>query len=64
MIKAGDLVRLKSGGPLMVAYYIDDHTYIHCNWFTRYDELKMVYVKPELLRIANFTVVDMIGGLL
>ena len=31
--KVGDLVRLKSGGPIMTVYTIDDDD-IHTNWFT------------------------------
>jgi uncharacterized protein YodC (DUF2158 family) len=51
MFKAGDVVQLKSGGPLMTVLEIDGNK-VQCRWFDKTDE-KSSSFQSELLQAAN-----------
>lgn len=47
--KVGDLVQLKSGGPLMVIRSIDSDGDVYCEWFDSKQELKGNSFVPQQL---------------
>ena len=51
-LKIGDIVRLKSGGPLMtVSSFKDDQVY--CRWFAgEYDKVYIDYFLPDTLQLV------------
>lgn len=51
MFKIGDVVQLKSGGPLMTVFEIDGSS-VHCRWFDGHDE-KASSFPSEMLKAAN-----------
>ena len=51
MFKAGDVVQLKSGGPLMTVFEIDGNL-ASCRWFSGNDE-KASSFPMELLKPAD-----------
>jgi uncharacterized protein YodC (DUF2158 family) len=51
--KVGDIVQLKSGGPVMTVTSIrNDIGQVACNWFLR-DEAKNGWFPPEALEAAK-----------
>ncbi|MCB2191787.1 MAG: DUF2158 domain-containing protein [Deltaproteobacteria bacterium] len=51
--KAGDIVRLKSGGPKMTVRSIDtNHGLIYCQWFDNKKMFQESFV-PESLELAD-----------
>ncbi len=46
-IKVGDVVVLKSGGPLMTVDYIDDN-FVYCVWFDGKEPKKQEFVSDIL----------------
>lgn len=38
--KPGDVVQLKSGGPIMTVKFLDEDGDIYCEWFDKKEELK------------------------
>jgi uncharacterized protein YodC (DUF2158 family) len=51
MFKAGDVVQLKSGGPLMTVSEVDGNS-VHCRWFSANEE-KASSFPSELLKPAD-----------
>ena len=51
MFRVGDVVQLKSGGPLMTVSEIDGNV-VHCRWFLQQEE-KSSSFPSELLQPAN-----------
>jgi uncharacterized protein YodC (DUF2158 family) len=51
MFKAGDVVQLKSGGPLMTVSEIDGNS-VQCRWFNGNEEKASSY-PSDILRVAN-----------
>ena len=52
-ISPGDLVILKSGGPVMtVAFLRTDNRHIHCEWFDEDVVLQSHTFRPESLKHA------------
>ena len=51
MFKAGDVVQLKSGGPLMTVSEADGNV-VQCRWFNGTEEKASSYT-PELLKPAD-----------
>ena len=52
MINSGDLVRLKSGGPVMTVSWIQ-RTEAYCTWFDSSDELKNAPFKIAQLKVVD-----------
>jgi uncharacterized protein YodC (DUF2158 family) len=55
MFKAGDVVQLKSGGPLMTILEVasrDGRDMVHCIWAAGTDE-KSSWYPQEVLKMAN-----------
>lgn len=51
--KVGDVVQLKSGGPLMTVSYLSDKGKFTCYWFNESGgayESKFAEFKPEMLK--------------
>ena len=51
----GDLVRLKSGGPVMTAErvsYMSYDSYAHCTWFNAREQMQKAYFKTAALEPA------------
>ena len=56
-MKIGDLVQLKSGGPVMtVAYVNGDGTEVTCNWFLDNENKKAVFHPNQLETGGGLTV--------
>lgn len=51
MFKIGDLVKLKSGGPIMTVSWIDGES-CYCTFFTSDMELKEVKLQNQTLKAA------------
>ncbi len=51
-MKVGDVVQLKSGGPLMTVSDIEDED-VYCNWFDKNDKLV-----SSSFRILQLKIVD------
>ncbi|NBB25675.1 DUF2158 domain-containing protein [Porphyrobacter sp. SLTP] len=51
MIQAGDLVRLKSGGPIMTVGWMRDEK-ISCEWFDERNELKSSIFRYQQLELV------------
>ena len=51
MFKAGDVVQLKSGGPLMTVSEVNG-SIVHCRWFVGAEE-KSSSFSPEMLKAAS-----------
>lgn len=51
--KNGDLVRLKSGGPLMTVIENDPNQGIRCCWFDKNEEIKAQAFANGLLNIES-----------
>lgn len=51
MFRAGDVVQLKSGGPLMTVSEIDGNT-VHCGWMAGTEE-KSSSFPSEMLKSAS-----------
>lgn len=49
---AGDLVQLKSGGPVMTVGWVE-HGAAHCNWFDERNELKSASFSVQQLRVVD-----------
>lgn len=50
-MQVGDLVRLKSGGPIMTVSWVEDrYSNVGCNWFNQHDELKSATFQNDELR--------------
>ena len=47
--KAGDTVRLKSGGPLMTVNHISRDGEVWCEWFDDSNAPQKHYFRPEML---------------
>ena len=55
-IKAGDVVQLKSGGPLMTVHSIGNYNGIEsasCMWFEKNKQEKGVFALPMLAKEAD-----------
>lgn len=49
-LKAGDVVMLKSGGPIMVISYVDTFNNLaHCEWFCE-GQIKQYRFNPKTLK--------------
>jgi len=48
-MQVGDLVRLKSGGPVMTVSWLNSGD-VGCNWFNQSDELKTAHFRAAELR--------------
>lgn len=55
MFNRGDIVTLKSGGPLMTVSGIPNQhsSACHCQWFDQSDELQNAQFRPEALVLAK-----------
>lgn len=52
-IGAGDIVILKSGGPLMTVTMLDQNGYIVTRWFNRNDDMKEgTFLPSELTKVG------------
>jgi len=57
-IKDGDIVMLKSGGPLMVVDSVhNDGFELHCVWFSGYEKMEG-YFKENSLKIKKTNEID------
>jgi uncharacterized protein YodC (DUF2158 family) len=52
MFKKGEVVQLKSGGPLMGVSDVDGNT-VHCRWFDKNNEEKSSSFPAEMLQAAS-----------
>ena len=52
-LKTGDLVRVKSGGPVMTAAFKDDYGRMSCVWFNDKKEHKQEFFQLETLTNAE-----------
>ncbi len=53
-LMAGDVVRLRSGGPLMTVAFIDpDYSRIDCSWFWRSTRYSQSFTFSELTRVEG-----------
>jgi uncharacterized protein YodC (DUF2158 family) len=55
-VRAGDVVRLKSGGPWMTAERVDyrpEHPYAHCLWMDSRKMIRSAFIKLDALEIAG-----------
>ena len=55
-VKAGDVVRLKSGGPRMTAERVDHRVelpYAHCIWIDARSAARTMFVKLDALELAS-----------
>lgn len=51
-MKSGDLVQLKSGGPVMTVGWVE-HGGAQCNWFDERNELKSAHFATSQLRLVD-----------
>ncbi len=54
-LKIGDVVKLKSGGPIMTIHFIDKSGgSINCQWFAgdKLDKLENGYFSPDSLQLV------------
>lgn len=57
MFKTGDLVKLKSGGPIMTVRITDrEGLAVRCDWFGNTDDYKTAWFESESLELMNGTV--------
>jgi uncharacterized protein YodC (DUF2158 family) len=52
--KPGDVVQLKSGGPVMTIKFIDEDGDVFCEWFDKKDELKAGRFTVHQLTTASY----------
>lgn len=52
MFQVGDLVKLKSGGPVMTVSWINNEN-TGCNWFNQNDELRTANFRHNELRLIS-----------
>ncbi len=55
-VKAGDVVRLKSGGPRMTAERVDDRVelpFAHCIWIDARSAARTMFFKLDALELAS-----------
>lgn len=53
-LMAGDVVRLRSGGPLMtVAFFDPDYSRVDCSWFWRAMRHSQAFTPAELTRVEG-----------
>ena len=51
--KAGEVVELKSGGPLMTVERVTEDGYVNCVWFNERLEVCLAYFPPATLRFKR-----------
>ncbi|MCW0979181.1 DUF2158 domain-containing protein [Agrobacterium sp. BT-220-3] len=54
--KPGDVVQLKSGGPLMTVAFINEEGKVSCTWFNQDHasfEVKFAIFNPEMLKVKQ-----------
>ena len=52
--KPGDIVRLKSGGPMMTVAFIDhEYEQIECGWFAKLNRMSASFAVAELARVDD-----------
>lgn len=53
-LMAGDIVRLRSGGPLMTVAFLDpDYSRVDCSWFWRATRYSQSFTFAELTRVED-----------
>jgi uncharacterized protein YodC (DUF2158 family) len=52
IMQAGDVVKLKSGGPLMTIKHLDSNGSFWCEWFADFDVRQHTF-KPTSLKVVT-----------
>lgn len=52
--KPGDVVQLKSGGPIMTVKFLDEDGDVYCEWFDKKEELKGSRFTVHQLTTASY----------
>lgn len=51
-IQAGDVVVLKSGGPMMVVHNANDAQVVSCTWFVEGEPKRAQFERSALVKVA------------
>lgn len=50
--KVGQVVKLKSGGPLMTVYMVNDRKEVVCHWFQADEKFQVGRFEPAMLIVV------------